>query len=149
MIPVRFQDASRRVRRDGFHPSGGVSCGTVTSAPIPKRIIAARFLNAALSQRVTLAGGRCTVSTRLSDGACRNGLMSTPPRHPDGNPLHADLYLCYPYLVLRNTKRWGPYLPINGNCVARLTRFTPAVNGGILSLIKDSLRETRFYELPP
>ncbi|WP_227375323.1 hypothetical protein [Haladaptatus halobius] len=50
MTPVRFQDAARHVRRDGFHPSSGVSCGTVTSAPILKRVIATRFLNAALSQ---------------------------------------------------------------------------------------------------
>lgn len=49
MKPVRFQDAARHVRRDGFHPFGGVSCGTVTGAPIPKRVIAARFLNAVLS----------------------------------------------------------------------------------------------------
>ncbi len=140
MTPVRFQDASHHVRWDGVHPSGGVSCGTVTSAPIPKRVIAAQFLNAALSQRVTLAGGRYTVFTRLSGGTCRNGLMSTPSGHPDGNPLHADFYLCHQLVGSRTTKRlrWDSYRLINVGSAVERTRFTLAVYGGILSLFKDS-----------
>ena len=36
-----------------------------------------------------------------------------------------------------STDVWNPAQPINGNCVTKLTRFTPALKGRILSLIKD------------
>ena len=51
-VPVGFRTDSPGVGGAGFDPRPGASCGPVTGAPIRKRVIAARFLNATLSQAV-------------------------------------------------------------------------------------------------
>jgi hypothetical protein len=56
--PARFgfRTVSPGVGGAGFVPRPGASCGTVTCAPIRKRVIASRFLNVALSQAVEPRG---------------------------------------------------------------------------------------------
>jgi len=51
-VPVGFRTGSPEVGGAGFDPRPGASCGPATGAPIRKRVIAARFFNAALSLAV-------------------------------------------------------------------------------------------------
>ena len=154
-----FRTFSPEVGGTGFVPRSGASCGAVTGAPTRERVIDARFLGASLSQAVMPHGtvgsvtlprpvGRVPVLTNDANPAvgCRTDPWEPTPgntrdasfsasRTPAQVP-RADATLANVYETAC-TKHLG--FGEQSSAVAQhRVGFTPAVNGGILSLIKDS-----------
>jgi len=144
VVRFGFKTGSPGVDGAGFDPRPGASCGAVTGAPIRKRVIAVDFQPTALTQSVEPRG---SVSARFTP--CRPKAINRASRAPQ------TWVECGPHPALVRNGMWrnpiethvcgrlsgfggGSGRATGGGCVTERTRFTPAVNGGILSLIKDS-----------
>lgn len=158
-----FRTLSPEVDGTGFVPRSGASCGTATCAPIRKRVIDAWFLRASLTQAVMPHGidgpvtlsrpylsGRFTVLANDANPASDEP-WSIRPWEPSpwktqdvgfsasrtsAQVPKADVTLANTYGTVC-TKYWGFVPTGDGGLRCRVIRFTPAVNGGILSLFKD------------
>jgi hypothetical protein len=148
VVRFGFKTGSPGVDGAGFDPRPGASCGAVTGAPIRKRVIAVDFQPTALTQSVEPRG---SVSARFTP--CRPKAINRASRAPQ------TWVECGPHPALVRNGMWrnpiethvcgrlsgfggGSGRATGGGCVTERTRFTPAVNGGILSLIKDSPRHS-------
>ena len=137
LLPVGFRTRSPEVGGAGFDPRSGASCGPVTGAPIRKRVIAARFLDAALSQAV-VPRGTCAGVVHTFSGATHHPGF---PRTADMGGMRPDSRARQPSgvggtrdttFVTASGKRLGSGLGVDGGCVP-IVGFTPALKGGILS----------------
>ena len=164
-----FRTFSPEVGGTGFVPRSGASCGAVTGAPTRERVIDARFLGASLSQAVMPHGtvgsvtlprpvGRVPVLTNDANPAvgCRTDPWEPTPgntrdasfsasRTPAQVP-RADATLANVYETAC-TKHLG--FGEQSSAVAQhRVGFTPAVNGGILSLNQDGAHSTTMTTKP-
>ncbi len=143
--PACFRFGSRtcspEVGGAGYTPRSGASYGPITEAPIRTRVIAARFLNAALSQTVVPRSTSTDAVHTFSEAthhpgfphtANMDGMQPDPHgRQPpgDGGTRNTTLETACP-------KRSGSKPGTDDSCVTERTQCTPAMNGEILTLKK-------------
>ena len=119
-MPVGFRTDSPEVDGAGFDPRSGASCGPATGAPIHHRVIAAGFLNAALSVAVVPRG--------TSTGAVHT--LSGTTHHP-GFPRTADMGGMRPDSCRRHAAGvGGTRMGTVGTVDTKYWGSGPAVSGG-------------------